>query len=276
MVRVLTTMLLVLSLAGTGALAEPTRPAARAEQPGSDWARGNRLLLGVTQEQAGFSAQWRFQRSAHGDILLELEETRAGRPRTGTLLLVSDAVLLARDVALERGRELDAFNGPLLMLQLALKLLERAAPGGPASIEGATAVDLVERERAIEVSGVGADGEFFAPWQVRGTLAPGDDGRVAFELRFVSASRARDAAPYETRIAGIWHNVSPPVQLPDTMALRGWRGYRIKPTVRPRGDINTVALGTSAAMGFSNLGDVRRRAAEWSEEGARRARWQCR
>src|SRR5690606_28236707 len=120
-----------------------------------------------------------------------------------------------------------------------------------------------------------ADGEFFAPWQVRGTLAPGGDGRIAFELEFVSASRARDATPYQTRIVGIWQNASPPVQLPDAMALRDWRGFRIKPTVKARGAMNTIGLGTSAAMRFSNLAEVRRRAAEWSDEGARRARWQC-
>ncbi len=275
MIRVLTRGLVLLSLLCAAAIACAEGPAAAGEPIASAWARGNHVLLGVTQQRIGFSAQWRFQRSASGDVLLELEEMRAGRARAGALLLVSNAVLLARDITLARGRELDAFNGPLLMLQLALRLLERAAPGGPESIRRNTAIDLVERERALEVSGLGANGEFFAPWQVRGTLAPGGDGRIAFEIEFVSASHARNGLPYETRIAGIWQNASPPVQLPDAMALHGWRGFRIKPTVRSHGEINTLGVGTSAAMGFANLGEVRRRALEWRDEGARRARWQC-
>jgi hypothetical protein len=98
---------------------------------------------------------------------------------------------------------------------------------------------------------------------------------VRFELSFVSAHRNPRAAPYETSIAGIWQNASPPVQLPDAMPLRGWRGFRIKTVVTARGAMNTVGLGTSAAMGFANLGEVRRRVGEWTDEGSRRARWQC-
>src|SRR5690606_3501729 len=153
-------------------------------------------------ESIGFSAQWRFQRSAIGDMLLELEETRAGQPRAGALILVGDSLLLARDVPLQRGRELDAFNGPLLMLQLVLHLLERAAPAGPASVTKDTQLEVVERERPLKLSAVGADGEFYAPWSVKGRIGPGAKGQVRFELVFVSAAAGR-GAPYQTSIAGI-------------------------------------------------------------------------
>ena len=59
------------------------------------------------------------------------------------------------------------------------------------------------------------------------------------------------------------------------MPLRGWRGFRIKPVVHARDATNTVGLGTSPAMAFANLAEVRRRVAEWNDEGARRSRWQC-
>jgi len=242
---------------------------------GSGWAKGNRILLGVTQERAGFSAQWRFQRSAGGDILLDLEESRRGRMRAGSLMLVANGALLARDVPLERGRELDGFNGPLLMLQLALRVLERAAPGGPESVKRDMKIELTEPEKPVKVTGVGADGEFFAPWSARGILGPAADGQIRFELEFDSTSRAGGATAYRTSIAGIWQNASPPVQLPDTMALRGWRVFQLKPAVRAAGATNASGLATSAPMAFPNLGEVRRRVAEWTDEGARRSRWQC-
>jgi hypothetical protein len=251
------------------------QPPADSAVASSEWAKGNRMLLGVTQERLGFSAQWRFQRSANGDILLDLEETRAGQARAGALMLVGNGVLLARDVPLERGRELDSFNGPLLMLQLVLRLLERAVPAGPASIKREIPLDVAEQDRSLKVSAIGTDGEFFAPWRVAGRIGPGADGQVRFELQFVSANRSSRGAPYETRIAGIWQNASPPLQLHDTMPLRGWRGFRIKTVVTARGAMNTVGLGTSAAMTFANIGEVRRRVAEWTDQGARRARWQC-
>lgn len=225
----------------------------------SGWAQGNRVLLGVTQERAGFSAQWRFQRSAGSDIVLDLEESRRGQMRAGSLMLVADGALLARDVPLERGRELDAFNGPLLMLQLTLRVLERAAPGGPKSIERDTKIELNERDKPVKVSGIGADGEFFAPWSAKGSIGPAPGGQIRFELEFVSTRRARSSAPYQTSIAGIWHNAPPPVQLPDSMPLRGWRGFQIKPAVKARGAGNTVGLGTSPPMAFTNMGEVRMR-----------------
>ncbi len=263
---------IVFALAATLAGAQPG-PQSLREGP-SGWAKGNRILLGVTQERAGFSAQWRFQRSGGGDILLDLEESRAGRIRAGSLLLIGNGALLARDVPLERGRELDGFNGPLLMLQLALRVLERAAPGGPGSVKGDTKIELSEPEQPIKVTGVGADGEFFAPWSARGILGPVADGQIRFELVFDSASRGGTPA-YRTSIAGIWQDASPPLQLPDAMALRGWRVFQLRPAVRAAGAVNAVGLATSAPMAFPNLGEVRRRVAQWTDEGARRSRWQC-
>jgi hypothetical protein len=275
--RTLKTTLVGISFALVATLvaAQSQQPRADTAQATSEWAKGNRVLLGVTQERLGFSAQWRFQRSANGDILLELEETRAGQARAGALLLVANGALLARDVPLARGRELDSFNGPLLMLQLVLRLLERSVPAGPESIKRELTIAAAEPERAVKVSAMGADGEFLAPWNVKGRVGPGADGQIRFELQFVSASRDPRGVPYATSIAGIWQNASPPLQLPDAMPLRGWRGFRIKTAVTARGTTNTVGLGTSAAMAFPNLGEVRRRVADWTDQGARRARWQC-
>lgn len=190
------------------------------------------------------------------------------------MILVGDGLLLARDLPLQRGRELDAFNGPLLMLQLVLRLLERAVPAGPASVTREIPLDLAERERPLHVSGVGAEGEFYAPWSAKGRIGPGANGQVRFELVFVSAAAGGGEA-YQTSIAGIWQLASPPVQLPDEMSLRGWRGFRLKPVPVARSAGNSVALGTSAAMGFANLAEARRLAHEWKNESARRSRWQC-
>jgi hypothetical protein len=160
------------------------------------------------------------------------------------------------------------------MLQLALRVLERAAPGGPGSVKGDTKIELSEPEQPIKVTGVGADGEFFSPWSARGILGPVADGQIRFELVFDSASRGGTPA-YRTSIAGIWQDASPPLQLPDAMALRGWRVFQLRPAVRAAGAVNAVGLATSAPMAFPNLGEVRRRVAQWTDEGARRSRWQC-
>jgi len=241
----------------------------------SAWARGNRVLLGVTQARLGFSAQWRFGRADNGDILLEKEESRGGQTEAGTLILVGSGALAARELRLERGRELDSINGPLLMLQLVLRLLERAVPAGPASLKQDVRIDLSERVGGIKVTGIGTDGEFFAPWSLKGVAGPSSNGQVKFELEFVSASRAKGAPAHATSIAGIWQDTGTVVNLPDQYSLRGWRVYQIKSVVKPRGTINTLGLGASAPMAFGNLGQVRRSVSEWADEGARRSKYLC-
>jgi len=241
----------------------------------SEWARGNRVLLGVTEARLGFSAQWRFERADNGDIVLQKEENRAGQSQAGTLILIGSGALATRELRLERGRELDSINGPLLMLQLVLRLLERAAPAGPGGVTRDLRVEITEQTSSIKVTGLGADGEFFAPWSLRGTIGPGGNGQVKFELEFSSSNRARGAPGHVSNIAGIWQNARPAVALPDQYSLRGWRVYPIKSVVRPRGAINTIGLGASAPMAFGNLGQVRRSVADWADESARRARHQC-
>jgi hypothetical protein len=200
---------------------------------------------------------------------------RSGDNVAGALILVGAGALAVKELRPEQGRELDSINGPLLMLQLTLRLLERAIPGGPSSLARDTRVELNEQSTGIKVTGLGADGEFFAPWTLKGSVGPAGKGQVKFELDFVSTSRGKGRPPYETSIAGIWQNAVPPVQLPDTYSLRGWRVYQLKPVVKPRGMINTLGLGASAPMAFGNLGDLRRSVAQWTDEGARRARHQC-
>jgi len=263
-------------LAAGVVLGQPQQqPQAREKESTSEWARGNRMLLGVTQESVAFSAQWRFDRAANGDIRIEKEELRAGQPSAGTLIIVGNAAFGARDLQLERGRELDAVNGPILMLQLVLRLLERALPDGPKALTRETRIELSDPKAGIKVTGLGADGEFFAPWALKGVAAPAAGGAVKFELRFASASRGQPGRAYVTSITGIWENTASPLALPDATPLTGWRVYQLRQVVKPRGTINTVGLGTSAPMAFPTLGDLRRKVVEWTDDQARRARYQC-
>lgn len=268
-------VLTVLLLATTFLPAAVSSGQAPSPEPASDWARGNSVLLGITQPSLGFSAQWLFERSDSGDIQLQLEEERRGVRTAGTLLLVGSGALAVRDLRLERGRELDTINGPLLMLQAVLKLLERAVPGGPGAVTQDIRIGLSEPNAGIKVSALGAEGEFFAPWSVQGVIGPAGKGRVRFELEFRSSSRGRSSTPYESSIAGIWHNAAPRIALSDGMSLRGWRVHQVRQVVKPRGNFNTVGLGASPPMLFTTLGDLRKRVAEWVDEGARRARYQC-
>lgn len=266
----------MLTCSALNAVAQQRAPATTAPVAESEWSRGNRLLLGVTQPALGFAAEWRFERSTTGDLFLERKESRGGGLEAGTMMLLSGrGALLSRGATLQPGRELDAMNGPLLMRELVMRLLEQGVPGGPGKLAQDLRLDVSERSRPLRVTGIGAEGEFLAPWRLTGTIGPAGPGKVKFDLEFTSTARSPAGARYETSIVGIWQNTPPPVQFADDMPMRGWQVYQIKPVVVGRGASNVIGWGTSAPLGFTNLGEVRRRVAQWNDDQARRSRWQC-
>jgi hypothetical protein len=269
-------LLVMLACAALNADAQQPTQSPSVSAVESEWARGNRLLLGVTQPALGFAAEWRFERSTTGDVFLERKENRGGSLEAGSMLLLTGrGALLAHGARLQPGRELDAMNGPLLMRQLVMRLLEQSVPDGPGKLGRDLRLDVSERTRTLSVTGIGTQAEFLAPWRLTGTIGPAGPGKVKFDLEFTSTARSPAGARYETSIVGIWQNAPPPVVFADDMPLRGWQVYQIKPVVLGRGAENIIGFGTSAPMGFPNLGAVRRRVAQWSEEQTRRSRWQC-
>lgn len=241
----------------------------------SEWARGERLQLGITQAEIGFSGQWRFERWENGEIRIEKDEMRRGKQSAGTMLVVGSGAIAMRDLRPAAGRELDEANGPLAMLQLSMRLLERVAPGGPRTVARDVSVQVADAKNGIKVTAIGSEGEFFPPWSVRGILGPSGQGRVKYEFEFVSARQAPGAKVYATEMAGIWERSAGTPPLPATFSLAGWRVYQLKQVVKPRGQFNTVGLGTSPPLGFSTLGELRSRVAQWSSDAERRSRLQC-
>ena len=67
-----------------------------------------------------------------------------GEAEKGETLMVAHRAVLSRgygEYQEEMGSSMDA---PALMMQLALRLLERAEPGGPSKVTAETSVDLTE------------------------------------------------------------------------------------------------------------------------------------
>jgi len=263
-------VLLLAAVAGSGAGA-----AQAPNEAASEWARGQNLQLGITQPALGISGQWRFERWDNGDIRIEKEENRRGRQTSGTVLVIGNGAIAVRGLRPAKDRELDEVNAPLSMLQLTMRLLERSAPGGPRSVARDVSVQVAEDKNSLKVTGIGAEGEFFAPWRARGILGPAGEGRVKFEFEFVSSRPAPGAKAYATEIAGIWERGAGLPPLPDSFPLTDWQVYQLRQVVKPRGQFNTVQLGVSPPMGFVRLGDLRARVAQWGSDAERRARYQC-
>jgi len=147
------------------------------------WADPSHVKLGVEFPGEGYHADWELFRCECGDLLVRSELNVPGEVEAGETLLVGGRAVLSRGFAgaAELGSSLDA---PALMMQLALRLLERAEPGGPVEITEAREVEVLEETSPIQLESYSAVGGFRAPWALRGSIEPAGEDRRRFDLRF--------------------------------------------------------------------------------------------
>jgi len=157
---------------------------ARAEiDAATRWADPSHVTLGVEFPGEGYHADWELFRCECGDLLVRSELNAPGEVEMGETLLVGGRAVLSRGFAgaAELGSSLDA---PALMMQLALRLLERAEPGGPGRITEAREVEVLEESSPIQLESYSAVGGFQPPWALKGSIEPAGDTRRRFDLRF--------------------------------------------------------------------------------------------
>jgi hypothetical protein len=189
---------------------------------GTRWADPSHVKLGIEFPGEGYHAQWELFRCDCGDLLVRSELNVPGDVEAGESLLVGGRAVLSRGFAgdAELGSSLDA---PALMMQLALRLLERAAPGGPAAIEAAANIDVTEKDSPIMLQSYSATGGFQTPWSVRGRIAPEDQTRRRFDLTFEFRVGAGSAAQQGTmRLKGVADFAELEFPLQGDTLLQGW------------------------------------------------------
>jgi len=186
------------------------------------WADPSHVKLGIEFPGEGYHAQWELFRCDCGDLLVRSELNVPGDVEAGESLLVGGRVVLSRGFAgdAELGSSLDA---PALMMQLALRLLERAEPAGPARINEAVDIDVLEKTSPIMLQSYSATGGFQAPWSVRGRISPEDQTRRRFDLTFEFRVGAGSAAQQGTmRLKGVADFAELEFPLQGDTSLQGW------------------------------------------------------
>jgi hypothetical protein len=177
---------------------------ARADiSPDTRWADPAHVKLGVDFPGDGYHADWELFRCECGDLLVRSELNMPGEVEAGETLLVGGRAVLSRGFASEPelGSSLDA---PALMMQLALRLLERAEPGGPAEITEAREIEVLEETSPIELESYSAVGGFKAPWALKASIAPVGDSRRRFDLHFeFSVGAGSEAQRGSMRLKGV-------------------------------------------------------------------------
>ena len=114
----------------------------------------------ISGDTTGQPMEYLIELLSDGDARITAIDRSASSDRWPVIVSVGGQVMLIQNVELEEGYEIDAMDGPVLMLQLALTLLEKGIADGPESLptEGIVEVQKDEQAEPIEVSTTSAGG----------------------------------------------------------------------------------------------------------------------
>lgn len=195
------------------------------------WSDPTEVRLVISGDTTGHPMEYLIELLSHGDARITAIDRSTSSDRWPVIVSVGGQVMLIQNVELEEGYEIDAMDGPVLMLQLALTLLEKGIVNGPESLptEGIVEVQKIEQAEPIGVSTTSAGGQFPAPWRVSGTANREPVDRIAYSLVFWYSSAAKEI---RVEIVGHWQRTEPRPELDPTMALSAWESYQIGPIER--------------------------------------------
>ncbi len=211
-------MAALLTLVSVSATAEPLAAKVRWKDPSS-------MQLEVDFPGNGYHASWQLFRCACGDLLIRSELVEPGEVAQGDILLVANRAVLMRGYGPDDAGQI-SFDAPALMMQLALRLLERAEPAGPSAITGRRQVKVEDAINYINLDTGVAAGGFPAPWSVQGTIWPQADSQRRFDLVFTFNTAGAAGAEEEQsqmRLVGVADYAASEFPLAADMVLQEWK-----------------------------------------------------
>lgn len=199
--------------------------AAAALDPAVQWKDPAVVRLEVDFPGNGYHANWQLFRCLCGDLLVRSELNVPGETVHGDILLVGHRAALMRGHD-EGAAEQVSLDAPALMLQLTLRLLERAEPAGPSAVTARRKVSVADEINHINLDTGAAAGGFPAPWSVTGEIAPQGEHQRTFDLHFQFTAPKPGTTDTQTgrmRLKGTADFAEQPFPVEDGMALSDWK-----------------------------------------------------
>jgi hypothetical protein len=195
-----------------------------AEMPAETrWADPSSVQLNIEFPGDGYHASWELFRCDCGDLLVRAELNVPGEAVSGDLILVKDRAVLSRGFGKYRAEAASSLDAAALMMQLALRLLERSEPGGPSQITGPLKVDLEDKVNPIVLDTGTAEGGFQAPWSIDGKITPAGESLRRFDLRFTfTAGAPGEVQQASMRLFGLAEFAGTEFPLAGSTALEDW------------------------------------------------------
>lgn len=205
-------------------MAAPACVLAGALAAGVSWTNPSEIELRVDFAAEGYTANWQLFRCDCGDLLVRSELSEPGEAVQGDIMLVANRAVLVRGLGGDAAEVL-SIDAPALMMQLALRLLERGEPAGPAAVTERRELAVDEPVNHIHLESGAAVGGFPAPWSLKGALWPVSETARRFDLRFefnTGGVAGVEAQRSQLRLAGTAEFASRPFPHDDGLVLADW------------------------------------------------------
>jgi hypothetical protein len=220
----------------------------------SEWYSPTRAS--IRAQNQGAAGTILYEISGNQDLKITMDTVEKGKKQIAEMMVINGQSqwMLAKNVPLEKGYEIDALDGVVLNLKLALELLRAAAPGGPTGIKQKATFDVKEDSRSIAVNTASANGGLEAPWTLHAIIEPASADQWSFELL---------AKHEETiHISGTWQKGATPPTFGDDLSLEGWQILSIGPIKTTDGDSTILDYGAQISQKHAKtLGELRKMSA---------------
>ena len=220
----------------------------------SEWYSPTRAS--IRAQNQGAAGTILYEISGNQDLKITMDTVEKGKKQIAEMMVINGQSqwMLAKNVPLEKGYEIDALDGVVLNLKLALELLRAAAPGGPTGIKQKATFDVKEDSRSIAVNTASANGGLEAPWTLHAIIEPASADQWSFELL---------AKHEETiHISGTWQKGATPPTFGDDLSLEGWQILSIGPIKTTDGNSTILDYGAQISQKHpKTLGELRKMSA---------------
>jgi hypothetical protein len=190
---------------------------------------------------------------------LEIDDPSAKSSfRHGIIMMVGGRTMVAKNVELKPGSEIDSLDESLLSIVLAMKVLSRALPDGPGTTS--QQIDFQDAETGIQFATPSAEGSIPAPWSVTGSVEPGAEGEANFQLELKWHLDSK-AVPSRRMSGQVRHDCS--FQIADDTPLAGWKVFEVGPIINPLNKGTRLDYGAKLpTKGPATIADIRKRLIE--------------
>ena len=148
------------------------------------WSKFARMQ--VEMKAPGFVGTYMMDHPENNDVHTTYIETAGTRRRSGEIVFVNEDAFAyrSRDRFESPASMLDEMmTSPILVTQLAALLLDQGALVGPDDITKRLDFTAHNATQFLRTEAPGAAALFGPPWEMTGSVRPGDDGTLAFRMR---------------------------------------------------------------------------------------------